>query len=82
MLRPQPLIRTCLGFAPLQSEELSRLQRRTAFLEQALSKERTRCTGLEEAAARAEAAHADAAAVCEAYESGVYGLPQVGWQGC
>ena len=61
-----------------QAEELLQLQRRAAFLEQSLSKEKARRNGLEEEVARVEAARADAVARCEAYESGVYGLPQVG----
>lgn len=65
------------GITPSQSEGLSQLQRRAAFFEQSLSKEKARRADLEEEAARIEAARADAAARCEAYESGVYGLPQV-----
>jgi hypothetical protein len=61
---------------PHQSEDLSRLQRRVSFLESALSKERTRTTDLEESLTAADGRLADAAARCDAYERGVYGLPQ------
>lgn len=60
-----------------QAEELSKLQRRVGFLEDSLQKERVRGSDLEEGLAVSEARCADAAARCEAYESGVYGLPQV-----
>jgi hypothetical protein len=67
----------------MQAEELSRLQRRVAFLESSLQKERVRGSDLEETLSAAEAARADAAARCEAYEGGLYGLPQVGkGRGC
>lgn len=59
-----------------QAADLERLRRRAAALESALKKERGRGGDLEEALAAAEAARADAAARCDAYERGVYGLPQ------
>lgn len=52
------------------------MQRRAAALETSLQKERVRGGDLEEGLAASEAARADAAARCEAYEAGVYGLPQ------
>jgi hypothetical protein len=73
----RPLPHPSLADCARQAEELARLQRRGAFLEGSLQKERARGASLEEALEAAEAARADAAARCEAYESGVYGLSQV-----
>ena len=53
------------------------MQRRATHLDASLSKERARAAQLEEGLAASEAGRSEAMARCEAYESGVYGLPQV-----
>ena len=61
-----------------QAEELSRLSRRVAFLEGHLEKERAHVIVVEDRGASLEAQLEDALARNTQYESGVYGLPQVG----
>lgn len=62
-----------------QAEELQRLGRRVAFLEQGLEAERGHAAELQQQAAELQEQLGEAQARCQAYESGVYGLPQV-WE--
>jgi centrosomal protein CEP290 len=61
-----------------QAEEVQRLTRRVTFLEGHLEKERAHIAVLEDKGATLEAQLEDALARNAQYESGVYGLPQVG----
>eukprot|EP00882_Tetradesmus_deserticola_P021302 GHRQ01023063.1.p2 GENE.GHRQ01023063.1~~GHRQ01023063.1.p2 ORF type:complete len:135 (+),score=58.15 GHRQ01023063.1:441-845(+) len=61
-----------------QADELARVARRVQFLEGHLEAERRQVALLGEEGARLEGRLADASSRNAQYESGVYGLPQVG----
>jgi centrosomal protein CEP290 len=61
-----------------QTDELARLARRVQFLEGHLEAERRQVALLGEEGAKLEGRLADSSAKNAQYESGVYGLPQVG----
>jgi hypothetical protein len=60
-----------------QAEELQRLGRRVAFLEDTLKGERDHVAALQQQGAELQEQLDEAMTRCKAYESGVYGLPQV-----
>ncbi len=60
-----------------QAEELQRLGRRVTFLEDTLKGERDHVAALQQQGAELQEQLDEAMARCQAYESGVYGLPQV-----
>jgi centrosomal protein CEP290 len=60
-----------------QAEELRRLGRRAAFLEEQLAGERGQVAALQQQGAELQEQLGEAQGRCSAYEAGVYGLPQV-----
>jgi hypothetical protein len=64
-----------------QGEELQRLGRRAAFLEEQLEGERQQVAALQQQGAELQEQLGEAQGRCAAYEAGVYGLPQVGGWG-